>query len=96
MESRDDLEIRRPQCTWAPMIEMDGAPIPYDSTIKESSEGHSMYLAQALEQPLFLPKDMDALRRMKQPNLFMSLKKDLAMMSIVSSAFQFIYYMFFV
>ena len=49
VESRDNVEVRCPQCTWAPMIEMDRAPIPYDSTIKESSRGHSMYLAQALE-----------------------------------------------
>ena len=87
MESRDDVEIRCQQRTWAPMIEMDGAPIPYDSTIKESNRGHSMYLAQALEQPLLLPKDMDALRRMRQFDLFMSLKRDLAMVSTVSSAF---------
>ena len=45
MESRDDVEVRRPQHMWAPMIEMDGAPIPYDSTIRESTRGHSMYLA---------------------------------------------------
>ena len=49
MESRDDVEVCRQQCTWAPMIEMDGTPIPYDSTIRESNRGHSMYLAQALE-----------------------------------------------
>ena len=63
VESQDDVEVRRPQRTWAPMIEMDGAPIPYDSMIRESNQGHSMYLAQALEQPLLFPKDMDALRR---------------------------------
>ena len=63
VESRDDVEVRRPQRTWAPVIEMDGAPIPYDSMIRESSQGHSMYLAQALEQPFLFPKDMDALRR---------------------------------
>ena len=67
----------------APMIEMDGAPIHYDSIIKESSRGHSMYLAQALEQPFLLPKDMEALRRMRQPDLFMSLKRDLVMVSAV-------------
>ena len=49
MESRDDVETRCQQRMWAPVIEMDGAPIPYESTIKESSRGHSMYLAQALE-----------------------------------------------
>ena len=49
VESRDDVEVHRPQRTWAPVIKMDGGPIPYNSTIKESSRGHSMYLAQALE-----------------------------------------------
>ena len=90
MESRDNVEIRRQQCTWAPVIEMDGAPITYDSTIRQSSRGHSMYLAQALEQPLLLPKDMDVLRRMRQPDLVMSLKRDLAIVSMVSSAIQFV------
>ena len=47
---------------------MDGALIPYESTIREFRRGHSMYLAQALEQPLLLPKDMDALRQMRQLN----------------------------
>ena len=46
-----------------------------------------MYFAQALEQPLILPKDMEALRRMRQPDLFMSLKRDLAMVSAVPSVF---------
>ena len=78
------------------MIEMDGAPIPYDSTIRESSRGNSMYLAQALKQPLFVLKDMDALRWIRQADLFMSLKRDLAMVSTVLSAFQFISYIFFV
>ena len=67
-------------------MEMDGAPIPYESTIKESNKGHSMYLAQALEQPLLLPKDMDALRWIRQPDLLMSLKRDLAIVSAVPCA----------
>ena len=96
MESRDDVEVRYQQRTWAPVIEMDGAPTPYDSTIRESSQGHSMYLAQALEQPFLLPKDIDALRWMRQPDLFMSLKRDLAIVSTISSAFQLISYIFFV
>ena len=49
VESRDNVKVRRSQHTWAPVIEMDGGLIPYNSTIKESSRGHSMYLAQALE-----------------------------------------------
>ena len=46
-----------------------------------TSRGHSNYVAEAFEQPLLLPKDMDAYRRFKQPDLFLSLKRDLAMVS---------------
>ena len=56
VESRDDIEIRYQQRTWTPMIEMDGAPIPYNSTIRESSRGHSMYLAQNLRAAPPSPK----------------------------------------
>ena len=81
VDSRDDAEVHRQQRTWAPVIEKDGAPIPYDSTIRESSRGHATHLAQALEQHLLLSRDMEALRRTRQPNLFMSLKRDLVMVS---------------
>ena len=46
-------------------------------------------MAEALKQPLFLPKDMDAARNLKRHELFMSLKKDLAMVS--SQPYTFIY-----
>ena len=49
MESQDDVKVYRSQRTWALVIEMDEVPIPYDSMIRESSQGNSMYLAQALE-----------------------------------------------
>ena len=39
------------------------------------------YIAETLKQPLLLPKDMEAYRHFKQNNLFLSLKKDLAMVS---------------
>ena len=90
IDSRDDTEVHRQRCTWALVIEMDEAPIPYDSTIRESSRGHATHLAQALEQPLLLPKDMEALKRTRQPDLFMSLKRDLAMVSELLAIPQFI------
>ena len=46
-----------------------------------TSRGHSNYVAEAFEQPLLLPKDMDAYRRFEQPDLFLTLKRDLAMVS---------------
>ena len=68
-----------------PRLEIDGAAIPYDASIWDAPRGHANYLAQALQQPLLLPRDMDSIRRTKQPDLFMSLKRDLAMVSCFST-----------
>ena len=43
MECQDDVEVHCSQRVWAPVIEMEEAPIPYNSTIRESSQGHSMF-----------------------------------------------------
>ena len=74
-------EVRQQQCTRAPQLELDGTPIPWNSSIREFQRGHSAYIAKTLERPLLLSKDMEALRRMRQLDLFMSLKRDLAMVS---------------
>ena len=83
-DSREKVEVRRPQWPWAPRLEMDGTAIPYDASIWDALRAHANYLAQALQQPLFLPRDMESIKRTKQPNLFMSLKRDLAMVSCSS------------
>ena len=85
-DSKDEVEVHQPQRFWASRLEMDGAFIPYDASIWDAPRGHNNYLAQALQQPLLLPRDMESIRRTKQPNLFMSLKRDLAMV-IRSSIF---------
>ena len=36
VESQDKAKVRRRQCSWAPQLEVEGAPIPWDATIKES------------------------------------------------------------
>ena len=74
-------EVRLQQCIWSPRLEVDGVAIPWNASVKEFQRGHSAYIAKALEQPLLLPKDMDAVRKLKQQDLFMSLKMDLAMVS---------------
>ena len=82
VESIEDpsvVEVRQQHHTWASQLELDEATIPWNSSIREFQIGHSTYIVEALEQPLLLPKDMAALRHMRQPNLFISLKKDLAM-----------------
>ena len=79
IDSREEAAIRREQRTWSPRLELDGAPILWDATLWESQHGQASYLVEALQQPFLLPRDMDGLRATRQPDLFMSLKRDLTM-----------------
>ena len=56
-------------------------PIAYDATLRHYCGGHAGLVAEALEQPLLLPQDMEAYRTFNYPELFLSLKRDLAMVS---------------
>ena len=60
---------------------MDGAAILWNASVREFQRGHSAHIVEAFEQPLLLPKDMDVVRKMRQQDLFMSLKRNLAMVS---------------
>ena len=83
-------QVRRSPCTWSPVLEVNGMPIAFDATLRHYREGHVGLLADALQQPLLLPQDMAAYRSFNHPDLFLSLKKDLAMVSN-SAHFSFIY-----
>ena len=86
-EESSSAEVRQGVCIWAPRLELDGAPIPWDATIWESQRAHATHLAKALEQLLLLPRDMEGFKHTRQPDLFMSLKRDLAMVSQSTSFF---------
>lgn len=47
---------------WNPLLELDGAPLLLDSSIRDFQKGKVGYVADALEQPLLLPQDMADLR----------------------------------
>ena len=64
--------------TWSPKLEVDGVTIPYTASVREYNRGQAGYIVEALEQPMLLPKDMEAYKRFSQPELFLSLKRDLA------------------
>ena len=74
-------QVRRPARTWSPVLEVDSMPIAYDTTFRHYREGHAGLVAEALKQPLLLPQDMEAYRSFNHPELFLSLKRDLAMVS---------------
>ena len=65
VDSKDEVEVCQSQRSWPPRLEMDGAAILYDASIWDAPRGHANYLAQALQQPLLLPQDMDSSRRTK-------------------------------
>ena len=82
VDSREELpvaQMRRPTRTWSPKLEVDGLPIAYDAFLRHYRGGHTGLVVEALEQPLLLPKDMEAYRNFNNPELFLSLKRDLAM-----------------
>ena len=74
-------QVRRPTRTWSPVLEVNGMPIAFDATLRHYRGEHAGLVAEALEQPLLLPQDMAPYRSFNHPKLFLSLKKDLAMVS---------------
>ena len=83
-------QVRRSPRTWSPVLEVDGAPITIDATLRHFRGGHAGLMAEALQQPLLLPQDMAAYRSFNHLDLFLSLKRDLAMVSN-STHFSFIF-----
>ena len=85
-------QVCRSPRTWSPVLEVDGAPIAMDSSLRHFRGGHAGRMADALQQPLLLPQDIAAYRSFNHPDLFLSLKRDLAMVSnSVHSSFIFVY-----
>ena len=73
--------VHRTPRIWSPKLELDGVPIAWDTSIRNYPGGQISHVAEALEQPLLLPRDMKAYRRFNQQEIFLSLKKDLAIVS---------------
>jgi len=74
-----DFDHRPRVSIWNLSLELDGAPLPLDSSIREFQKGNVGYVADTLEQPLLLPQDMTDLRTLKKHKVFLTLKRDLAM-----------------
>ena len=87
VDSREELlmaQVRRPTRTWSPKLEVDGVPIAWDASLRHYRGRHAGHLAKALKQPLILPKNMEAYRNFNHSKLFVSLKRDLAMVGYLS------------
>ena len=84
MESREEqpaAQVRQPPQTWSPVLEVDGGPISMDASFRHFRGGHAGRMADALLQPLLIPSDLAAYRSFDYPDLLLSMKRDLAMVS---------------
>ena len=93
MDNREEppaAQVRRSPRTLSPVLEVDGAPIAIDATLRHFRGGYAGLMAEALQQPLLLLQDMAAYRSFNHPDLFLSLKRDLTMVSN-STHFSFIF-----
>ena len=80
-EERPAAQVRQPPRTWSPVLEVDGGPISMDASLRHFRGGHTGRMADALLQPLLLPSDLVAYRSFDYPDLLISMKRDLAMVS---------------
>ena len=83
-EKQNRADLCLSQHTWSPRLEVDGVTIPWKTLVKDFQRGCAGYIVETLEQPLLLPTDMEAYRCFKQNDIFLSLKRDLAMVSSLS------------
>ena len=63
VDSQEELpvaQVRRPTRIWYPKLEVDSIPIAWDSSLMHYHGGHAGNVAEALEQPLLLPKYMES------------------------------------
>jgi len=80
-EEQNRADVRLPQRLWSPRLKVDRASIPWNASVRDFQQGRAGYLAEALEQPFLLPRDIEVYSCFKQNNLFLSLKRDLTMVS---------------
>ena len=69
--------------TWDLAMELNGAPLTSGASIRDFQDGMAGYIAHAVEQSLLLPKGMTDLRFMRQHEVFLGLKRDLAMVIVL-------------
>ena len=58
---------------------LDGALFSSSSSIREFQQGRAGYVVDSVKQALLLPQDMEELKNLKKHEVFLILKKDLAM-----------------
>ena len=81
--------------SWIPPLVLDGAPLHADSSIHNFDNGRVGYVANSVEQTLQLPRDMAKLCNLKKHEMFLSLKRDLALVRFCIIFLLWFYYYYF-
>lgn len=71
--------------SWNPPFVLDDAPFPSNPLIRNFDHERVGYVANSVEQVL-LPRDMAKLQNLKKHEMFLSLKRDLALVHFLSSS----------
>ena len=61
-----DLDVHRAPRIWSPKLALDGAPFAWETLVRNYQGGQAGHIAEVLEQPLLLSRDMKAYRRFGQ------------------------------
>ena len=77
VEKRSDLQVRSQ--AWLPTLMLNGEPLLANASIHDFQGGVAGYVADTVEQALLLRKDMAELRDMIRHEVFLNLKRYLAM-----------------
>lgn len=85
MDIRGDSQAEVP--AWTPPLELDGAPLIANASIRDFQQGMARHVANAVEQALLLLGDMVDLRLMRKYEVFLSLKRAFALVRLFSSFF---------
>ena len=66
----------------APMLH--GEPLMDDASLRDFQKGEGTYVADALERSLVLPTDMTELRNLRRQEVFLSIKRYLGMVKLLT------------
>lgn len=93
IEKRSDPQVR--PLAWLPASILNGEPLLANSSIRDFQGGVASYVANAVKQALLLPGDMAELRDMRKHEVFLTLKRYLAMVCPLFIPFSFSLFLFF-
>ena len=69
---------------WLHTPMLHGEPLMDDASLRDFQKGEGTYVADALERSLLLPTDMTELRNLRRQEVFLSIKRYLGMVKLLT------------